>query len=436
MYEHENNYEYTDGCEDQGCCAGYVSEQDEFVEDAYGDFAEMPEQLCQFEQSEQELPPEPFFEGEHFPEDEQFSAQADGAAIAPLNVAPTITFPGANATVPWNAVTVTWNLVNNASYRLSVQNVTTNNMIVPERALAVGTRTFLLPLTQLAPGQRFRIRLASVVSGVVRWAPNRDFFMQSIATPVPTITNPAANARVPRQLLTVRWDAVAGATSYLVSLRDLTTNTLVINRRFLTGTNTTVQANQLLAGHRYRVAVASVFGTLERWSEREFFARADAERLSMAQVMQLPNGWHTVTLIDLWTGKRFNIRWHRRADHTDWSPVSPADVQVIQGILNPTGDTRNWSSRHSWSWNARPGMVTVSGRRIAVGIHLFPHDIIMSGASPGLPLRSLSGAAARYPDGNWRVGGHMCMYYGGSAGGGNATWERSMNDAAVTAAGM
>ena len=83
-------------------------------------------------------------------------------------------------------------------------------------------------------------------------------------------------------------------------------------------------------------------------------------------------------------------------------------------------------------------MVTVSGRRIAIGIHLFPHHIIMNRtvAQPGPPLRNLEGADARHPDGNWRVGGHMCMYYGGSFGGGSADWERRMNDAARTAAGM
>jgi hypothetical protein len=162
-----------------------------------------------------------------------------------------------------------------------------------------------------------------------------------------------------------------------------------------------------------------------------------ARVLTMPEVMQLPNGWQTVPVTDLGSRQTFRIRWHRRNDHTDWSPVAPADVQIIQRILNPSGAHRDWTSRHSWSWTARPGIVTINGRRIAVGIHLFPHDIIMSGANPGHPLVHLQGAAARYPDGNWRVGGHMCMYYGHSPLTGETVatrnWERTMNAEAQVA---
>jgi len=195
-----------------------------------------------------------------------------------------------------------------------------------------------------------------------------------------------------------------------------------------------------MAGHRYRVAVAAMSGSVTGpWRQVEFFARASAELLNMQQVAQLPSGWHTVPLVDLWTGETFNIRWQRSSTHTDWSPMAPADVRVIQRILNPTGDNRNWNLTSSWSWDPRPGMITVGGRRIAVGFHLFPHGSIMTGANPGSPLRSDSNTSPGQrnpPLATWPVGGHMCMYYSNSTGGGAADWTQRMNNAARAAHGM
>lgn len=219
-------------------------------------------------------------ESEYLTEDslgevQSFGAEvfSDGVTIAPLNVAPTVTFPGQNATVPLQTLTIRWNLVANARYIVALRNTVTDALLVPETSLPVGANSLTIAVNRLTPGHQYRFAIASVVGGVTRWAsPHRLFRVQNIATPVPTITAPTANARVPRQTLAIRWNAVAGATSYLVSLRNITTNHLYINRRSiaLPSVNTSVAITQLLPGHRYRLAVASVFGTVERWSEREF----------------------------------------------------------------------------------------------------------------------------------------------------------------------
>jgi len=238
-----------------------------------------PEYLPEgYERQELEHLPEVSFEETGCPAG-TFSVFSGGVAIAPLNVAPTITFPGQGATVPLQALTLRWNLVSNATYILAVRNVTNDDLIVPNTSLPVGRNNHIVPVNRLTPGHQYRFALASVVGGVTRWAGHRYFRVQSIATPAPTITNPTAGAVVPRQILSTRWNAVAGATSYLVSLRNLTSDTLWINRGSLTGTTRAIQANQLSSGHRYRLAVASVFGTVERWSNRYFSVQmTEAER--------------------------------------------------------------------------------------------------------------------------------------------------------------
>lgn len=106
-------------------------------------------------------------------------------------------------------------------------------------------------------------------------------------------------------------------------------------------------------------------------------SRPPVELLSQAEAMAIGGGWQTVPLTDLETGLTFNISWHPLVScHTDWLPMSPDDVRIIQEILHPGRvDTINWSLPSSWSWNACPGIIEVDGQRIAVGFHLFPHGI-------------------------------------------------------------
>jgi len=92
-----------------------------------------------------------------------------------------------------------------------------------------------------------------------RWQPN------------PIIRYPAADGNeVVRQNLRVEWDHVANA-AYNVSLRNLTTNELLINGITVNATNHTINQNLLVAGHQYRLSVsATVPGLTTSWSERIF----------------------------------------------------------------------------------------------------------------------------------------------------------------------
>ena len=170
---------------------------------------------------------------------------------------------------------------------------------------------------------------------------------------------------------------------------------------------------------------------VSRWSAgAEVRVRPPVELLTNAQARAIGGGWRVASLVDLETGKRFSIAWHPPGLHTDWSPMSPADVRIIQEILSPERvDEIDWDLAGSWSWNARPGVLEVDGRRIAVGFHLFPHGSILGseiGAEPGLPLRAMSDTQA-----TWTIGGHMCMYYSNSTSlRGTQEYQNAMNDAA------
>ena len=113
-------------------------------------------------------------------------------------------------------------------------------------------------------------------------------------------------------------------------------------------------------------------------------------------------------------GRLFNISWASSPGyHTDWSPATAEDVEIIKSIL-PNGE---------WSWDPRPAVVTIDGRQIAVGIHLRPHAQNFA-LGNGLPS-----ASNERPKDGWGPGGHMCMYYGDSPPN-NSDWDKRMNEAA------
>jgi len=182
--------------------------------------------------------------------------------------APNITNPANNAVINRQAFNITWGLVAGANYLVSLRNLNTDQLLINRRAVGVGTNSSPVTQAQLVAGNRYRIAVASVVSGRELWT-ERTF---SVLPAAPNITHPPSNGTIPRQAFNITWGLAAGATSYLVSLRNLNTDQLLINRRAV-GANinsTRVEQSQLVSGHSYRVAVASVAGGRETWTERTF----------------------------------------------------------------------------------------------------------------------------------------------------------------------
>ena len=177
---------------------------------------------------------------------------------------------------------------------------------------------------------------------------------------------------------------------------------------------------------------ASSEGCEEVQSECVEIEPARVELLTTAQVnSNWGRRYRVVPLTDINTGQTFNISWNFYSRHTDWSPMTSDDTAIIKSILRPgvAANDPSWANTSSWSWTGRPGIIAIEGRRIAVGFHLSPHGSIIGGAQPGWPLSNQSDDA---PTGNnqWPLGGHMCMYYGDSTGGGNQNRVNQTNDAA------
>ena len=131
--------------------------------------------------------------------------------------------------------------------------------------------------------------------------------------------------------------------------------------------------------------------------------------LTNAEVRSLNLRAGPARVTDLRTNREYDIFWGGPpigGGHTDFSPLTPQDTEIMQQISG------------GWNWNARPVILHIESRTgerhaLAVGLHHFPHGSIIGG-NPGLPnMPNVNPPRGQ----NWPIGGHFCMFYMDSMGG-------------------
>jgi LysM repeat protein len=70
------------------------------------------------------------------------------------------------------------------------------------------------------------------------------------------------------------------------------------------------------------------------------------------------------TVVDLSTGKEFNVRCLGGSNHADSEPLTSKDTKIMASLY-PKG----------WSWNTRPILLKVDNRMLAASIAGMPHDV-------------------------------------------------------------
>jgi len=90
-----------------------------------------------------------------------------------------------------------------------------------------------------------------------------------------------------------------------------------------------------------------------------------------------------ISVIDVRTGIRFNLRGFSRSGHIDVEPPTRADTDAILRTRNGV-----------WSWAARPVWVTTGGRTFAAALNGMPHDVST--------IRDNG------------MNGHLCLHFGGT----------------------
>ncbi|MBQ9625209.1 MAG: peptidoglycan-binding protein [Clostridia bacterium] len=85
----------------------------------------------------------------------------------------------------------------------------------------------------------------------------------------------------------------------------------------------------------------------------------------------IPRG-DNFTIMDVDTGKRFNVKRRGGSNHIDWEPLTSKDTATVKSIYGG-----------SWSWNRRAVVVIYGGKAYAASINGMPHGGESIGSSNG-----------------------------------------------------
>ncbi len=111
--------------------------------------------------------------------------------------------------------------------------------------------------------------------------------------------------------------------------------------------------------------------------------RGDSEMLHWDSVNRIFKVGSIATITDVRTGLSFRVRRRGGSLHADVEPYTKEDTAIMRRIYGG-----------SWSWNRRPIIVRIGGRRIAASMNGMPHG--------GQSL------------GNNNFKGHFCLHFAGS----------------------
>jgi len=225
------------------------------------------------------------------------------------------------------------------------------------------------------------IELFALLSPIDPLSPDSGNYVGIAPLSNPNIVNPSVNGQImPFENLQVRWSPVSGASTYILSLRNLTTNQLRINQQN-TGNTTSfvVTQSHLVAGHNFRVAVASRVNGVERWTERTFSIRAQANQPGAPTNVSASAGNGSAT-----------INWH---------PPTSNGGSAITGY-QVSRDGNNWTSlastarTHTFSGLANGTSVTLRVRAVnARGAGTIANaPAVTPRGVPGVPISVLSNA--------------------------------------------
>ncbi|MDR0951523.1 MAG: hypothetical protein LBM18_01180 [Oscillospiraceae bacterium] len=194
--------------------------------------------------------------------------RVDEQSISQLS-ATTITNPSYNGQIlARESFTVQWGAISNATYTISLRNLTTDTPLINN--VSVYTNSREIPVSSLVAGHQYRVAVSSTVNNQTEWS-ERTFAIQLNAA---TITTPSTNgSSFYVQDLTVSWSTVPYA-SYYLSLRNTTTNQPLLSNVSLGNEDSyTINSGNFTYFQNYRVAIATQIGSQTVWAERTFIIR-------------------------------------------------------------------------------------------------------------------------------------------------------------------
>ena len=201
---------------------------------------------------------------------DNFQICVTGTPTCPLaGVTPTLSSPGTTSspgpTISNTTPTLSWNAVSGAAmYGVYVRDMISNTLVVNINCATSGT-SYTIPSGTLSNGGQYRWAVVAYSSCNSTCQSNQatQFYFQTpgticpLAGVTPTLSSPGTGSSpgitISTTTPTLSWNSVSGAGNYGVYIRDMGTNTLVVNNDCATSnTSYTVPSGVLISGGQYK----------------------------------------------------------------------------------------------------------------------------------------------------------------------------------------
>ncbi|WP_418319033.1 hypothetical protein [Piscinibacter sakaiensis] len=160
-------------------------------------------------------------------------------AAAPTLVAPTPTAP--SGTITTLTPVFTWSGGSGAAnYEINVRDTTTGSIVLRQQGISTGSTSFTMPAGTLVNSRQYRWDISAcpnfACNAGYATSGNLTFTTPAAAPAIPSTPSQLTPGQssspgplLPSNIVQLNWEDVGGATFYQVAVRDLTTNTLVVD---------------------------------------------------------------------------------------------------------------------------------------------------------------------------------------------------------------
>ena len=282
--------------------------------------------------------------------------------------------------IPAGALTLEWTDCKNADYYMvSMRDVTdgendsADKQILNRQRVDDPDNQYTIAASYFKNGGTYKIAVGAYMNSVIhdkgyeKWITPYTYVTVSDSTSLgcPAFVSPVNNTQVAENTpVTVHWSAANGADFYNINMRDLTTDTKVIDARNVGDAKSfTIPVSEngmelLLPGHRYRVAVeAATYSGDSRWADPhlQFSVAGDVPQQDLAEhLTTVPAGFTGIYTADDLQTVRNNLSdsyiLMNDIDMTgngNWTPVGTA-ASAFKGVFNGNGySIKNMSAASS-----------------------------------------------------------------------------------------
>lgn len=224
-------------------------------------------------------------------------------------------------------VSISWTSAGNAEYyTVAVRDLTTDRLVVNNET--VNGRSYTLRSSKLSVGHEYRVAVTAYNDYGKRSGGEAVFSVVGEQPGSFSISSPKSGSQYASgKDVSISWTSASNANNYVVAVRDLTTNSLIVDSETVNGRSYTLRSSKLSKGHEYRVSVIAVNNQGKRSGGEVLFTVAGGEQPGEFYITSPQNG------SQYQSGNNISISW-TASNNADYYVVAVRDLTTDSLVVN------------------------------------------------------------------------------------------------------